>query len=102
MELQHIHWNGDDVPGEGALRTALEAEGFEVTPWRDPSDRTYEAHSHPNDESLWIVRGGIVLHIGARDFPLGPGDRLMLPRGVVHSAQAGPEGATYLIGHRHE
>ena len=31
---------------------------------------------------------------------LAPGDRLMLPRGTVHTATAGPRGATYLIGER--
>ena len=29
-----------------------------------------------------------------------PGDRLMLPQGTVHTAIAGPQGATYLIGER--
>jgi quercetin dioxygenase-like cupin family protein len=98
MDVQHIPWNGEQAPGEGTLRRALEAEGYEVTAWRDPSDRTYESHSHPHDESLWVVRGQIVLRIQGQEFPLGPGDRLMLPRNTVHTAQAGPEGAIYLIG----
>jgi quercetin dioxygenase-like cupin family protein len=102
MELQHIRWNGDPAPGEAALRRTLEAEGFEVVRWRDPCDRVYDPHSHPHDESLWVVEGRIVLRIGGRDFPLGPGDRLLLPRGTVHTAQAGPDGAVYLIGQRAE
>jgi quercetin dioxygenase-like cupin family protein len=90
------------MPGERLLRRDLEADGFEVTTWRDPADRTYDAHSHGEDERLCVVRGRIVLRADGRDFPLGPGDRLDLPRGIVHSAQAGPDGAVYLIARRRD
>lgn len=100
MELRHIPWNEARTPGEPLLRRQLESQGFEVTTWRDPADRTYGAHSHPDDERLCVVRGRIVLRVDGRDFDLGPGDLLELPRGTVHSAQAGPEGALYLIARR--
>jgi len=100
MELRRIPWDRDDPPGEGTLRRRLEEEGFEVTAWRDPADRRYDAHRHACDESLWVVRGEIVLRVGADDYALGPGDRLLLPRGTEHTARAGPDGATYLIGQR--
>jgi quercetin dioxygenase-like cupin family protein len=105
VELRHIPWtqsqcSGAQTPGELLLRRHLEAEGFEVRTWRDPADRTYDAHSHDDDERLWVVRGQIVLRIEERDFPLGPGDCLELPGGTVHSAQAGPDGAVYLIARR--
>lgn len=100
MKLERIPWRDDADPGEPTLRRQLEGEGFDVRRWRDPCDRRYAAHSHDHDESLWVVRGRIVLRIGDREYPLGPGDRLMLPSGTVHEAQAGPEGATYLIGQR--
>ncbi len=100
MELEHLTWPGDRALGENALRRSLEAEGFDVTLWRDPSDRAYAEHSHPHDESLWVVRGSIVLRVRGDDYPLGPGDRLMLPKDTPHTALAGPEGATYLIGQK--
>jgi quercetin dioxygenase-like cupin family protein len=100
VEIRHIPWTDPQTPGEPLLRRHLEAEGFEVTTWRDPADRHYDAHSHCDDECLQVVRGRIVLNIGGRDIPLGPGDCLELPRGTVHSAQAGPDGAVYLIGRR--
>jgi quercetin dioxygenase-like cupin family protein len=98
VELRHIPWTEPQPPGEPVLRKLLEAQGFEVTVWRDPADRVYDAHSHCEDERLQVLRGQIVLRAGDRDFPLGPGDCLDLPRGVVHTARAGPEGAVYLIG----
>jgi quercetin dioxygenase-like cupin family protein len=102
VDLEHILWRSDHEPGEPTLRRQLESEGFDVSVWRDPSGRTYEPHSHEWDESLWVLRGRIVFRVAGRDYPLGPGDRLMLPRGIPHAAEAGPEGATYLIGQRRE
>ncbi len=100
MDLQRIPWCGDHSPGENSIKRNLMTEGWDLKLWRDPSDRAYEAHAHPKDESLWVIRGAIVLQIDGRDFRLGPGDRLLLPKGTVHSAQAGPDGATYWIGQR--
>jgi mannose-6-phosphate isomerase-like protein (cupin superfamily) len=100
MQLRQIPWEGAALPGEGALRQSLESEGFEVHSWRDPADRVYGDHHHECDESLWMVRGSLVLRVDERDYLLGPGDRLLLPAGLLHSARAGPDGATYLIGQR--
>jgi mannose-6-phosphate isomerase-like protein (cupin superfamily) len=100
VELRHIPWTDPQTPGEPLLRRHLEAAGFEVTTWRDPADRTYDPHSHGDDERLWVVRGRIVLHVGGREFPLGPGDYLELPRGTRHSARTGPDGAVYLIARK--
>ena len=100
MELRRIPCSDPHMPGEPVCRRALEAEGFEVVSWRDPADRVYEAHSHGEDERLCVLRGRIVLKIDGHDFALGPGDQLELPRGTVHSAQAGPDGALYLIARR--
>jgi mannose-6-phosphate isomerase-like protein (cupin superfamily) len=100
VELRHIPWNDPQTPGELLLRRSLEADGFEVTRWRDPADRTYDAHHHCDDERLQVVRGRIVLLVEGREFPLGPGDCLELPRGTVHSARTGPDGAIYLIARR--
>jgi mannose-6-phosphate isomerase-like protein (cupin superfamily) len=98
MELGCMPWNDPGAPGEGILRACFEDEGFGVHAWRDPADRIYSEHSHDCDESLWVVRGQIVFEVSGREFPLGPGDRLLLPAGVAHRARAGPDGARYLIG----
>jgi mannose-6-phosphate isomerase-like protein (cupin superfamily) len=100
MELRCIPWSDARQPGEGMLRSKLEEEGFEVHPWRDPADRIYGEHHHDCDETLWVLRGTIVFEVSGREFPLGPGDRLLLPAGIAHRARAGPDGVTYLIGQR--
>ena len=100
MQLARIAWESATPPDEAALRGQLEGEGFSVMRWHDPPGRTYAPHRHGHDESLWVVRGAIVFRIDGCDYRLGPGDRLMLPRGTVHAAEAAAGGVTYLIGER--
>jgi quercetin dioxygenase-like cupin family protein len=99
MQLEAIPWRGGPVDEEG-LRRELEAEGFHVWGWTDSPGAHYEPHTHDQDESLWIVAGEITFGAKGRELHLGAGDRLMLPAGTVHSAHAGPDGATYLVGER--
>ena len=40
------------------------------------------------------------IRAAGREFRLHPGDRLMLPKGTLHSAHPGPDGVTYLIGEK--
>jgi len=100
MQAEVIVWEGDAAPDEGELRARLAREGFDALAWSDPPGADYAPHRHEHDESLWVVRGEITLGIAGARHRLHPGDRLMLPAGTLHEAQAGPEGATYLIGRR--
>ncbi|HZR84683.1 MAG TPA: cupin domain-containing protein [Candidatus Binatia bacterium] len=100
MRLERIGWAEHASPAEPELRRRLEAEGFSVSLWSDRPYAHYAPHSHDHDESLWVVEGEIAFGANGAEYRLGPGDRLMLPRGTVHTADAGSEGATYLIGER--
>jgi quercetin dioxygenase-like cupin family protein len=100
MRLERIAWTESEPPTEKELRQRLEADGFEAYAWQDPPGAAYTAHSHDHDESLWVVEGEIVFGAEGRDYPLGAGDRLMLPAHTIHTARTGPVGATYLIGQR--
>lgn len=98
MELQVIRWDRSTPPDEAELRSRLEADGFRPFHWRDGAGARYEPHTHDCDESLWILEGAITFRVGEQSLALGPGDRLMLPQGTVHSAVAGSDGASYLVG----
>lgn len=98
MKLGVIPWNGGGGVREDDLRLQLESEGFDVFRWRDEAGADYQPHSHDHDESLWVVDGALVFGAGGREFRLGPGDRLLLPKGTIHTARAGATGVTYLIG----
>ena len=100
MRLEVIQWNGEPLPSEESLRQRLEQEGFDVFRWRDEAGADYQPHSHDHHESLWVVDGEMVFGAGGREFHLHPGDRLLLPKGTVHTARAGAAGVTYLIGER--
>jgi quercetin dioxygenase-like cupin family protein len=100
MDVDVIPWDGARPPTERALRDRLETEGYEVFLWSDGPGAVYTPHAHRHDESIWVVAGEISFGIGGRTFRLGPGDRLLLPRGTVHTAAAGAGGATYLVGER--
>jgi quercetin dioxygenase-like cupin family protein len=99
MKLERIPWPEAGAPREQALKERLEADGFESFVWRDAPGSDYQSHSHDHDESLWVIEGEIVFGAGGADYRLGPGDRLMLPKGTVHTARTA-RGATYLIGQR--
>ena len=100
MRLEVVRWNASVPPKEETLRQQLEAEGYDVFRWRDEAGADYQPHSHERNESLWIVHGEMVFNAAGQELRLGPGDRLMLPKGTVHTARPGPDGATYLIGER--
>jgi quercetin dioxygenase-like cupin family protein len=100
MELERIPWDGDGAPDESELSRRLADDGFACFAWSDGPGAEYAPHSHDHDESLWLLRGRMRFGAEGREFDLGPGDRLMLPAGTVHTAVAGSDGATYLIGRR--
>ena len=98
MQLAVIPWPGGTVD-EATLRGRLETDGCRsVFEWSDPPEAHYQPHHHDHDESIWIVAGEMTFTTPGRALRLAAGDRLMLPRGTVHGAQAGARGATYLVG----
>ena len=97
MQLAVIQWAGGAIDAS-ALRDRLEDEGCSVFEWSDPAGADYQPHHHDHDESIWIVRGEMTFTALGRALRLAAGDRLMLPKGTVHGARAGAQGATYLVG----
>ena len=100
MRHEQIPWKGPDKPTESALAARLAADGYESFLWIDPPDADYSPHAHDHDENLWVIEGEITFGAEGQELRLGPGDRLMLPKGTIHTARAGREGARYLIGER--
>lgn len=100
MRLEVLPWDGSGAPSETTLRERLEADGFSSFAWSDPPRAHYEEHAHDHDESIWLVAGEICFGAAGHELVLTPGDRLMLPAGTSHTADAGPSGATYLIGQK--
>lgn len=84
------------------LMTRLQAEATGCYSWSNgPGDR-YGAHSHSYDKVLYCVDGSITFRLESEAslLELLPGDRMVLPAGTLHSAQAGPAGCTCIEGKR--
>jgi quercetin dioxygenase-like cupin family protein len=84
------------------LMTKLRAEATDCYSWSNgPGDR-YAAHSHGYEKVLYCVDGSItfVLEQEGRRLELKAGERMVLPRGTVHSAVVGSTGCTCIEGRR--
>ncbi len=109
--MQVLRWNETIPPQEHELRRRMQSEGLSPYAWSNGSGYYYAVHSHSYEKVLYCVRGSIrfIIHhqsstgdSKAEDhLDLNPGDCMILPAGVYHSAQVGPHGVTCLEGARY-
>jgi mannose-6-phosphate isomerase-like protein (cupin superfamily) len=88
-------WPRPEAPPREDLERVYADAGLSPSWWSNgPHDR-YSPHSHAYHKVLFCAQGSITFLVpGAGEFTLGPGDRLDIPPGTVHSAVVGPEGVT--------
>lgn len=99
FQLEIERWSGSVAPDAGVLRRCLEEDGYTVFEWKDAAGTSYGPHSHPEDQSHWIVSGALTIRVGWEEYTLHAGDRDYLPANTEHSAAVpGGEPVTYLIG----
>jgi uncharacterized protein YjlB len=102
--MQVIRWQETTPPQEEALRRSLQKEGLLPYTWSNGPHESYTVHSHSYRKVLYCLRGSISFTMpdyraedgSALTIHLAPGDCLLLPRGVRHSALVGPDGVTCL------
>lgn len=63
--------------GERVLMSKFEMEAGAALP----------SHSHPHEQTGYLLSGRIVLHIGCSSREMGPGDSWCVPSGVAHRAE---------------
>lgn len=99
-EYRVVRWRESGPPDPETAKENLRAEGFSVFAWSDRPGTIYPDHSHPDDQSHWIVSGTLELNVqNVGLVQLGPGDRDLMPAGTVHSARViGTVPVVYLIG----
>jgi quercetin dioxygenase-like cupin family protein len=80
----------------------MRSENLHPQSWSNGPGDIYAPHSHPYDKVLFVARGSIVWFLPetGEEFETVAGDRIELPRGVVHSARVGRNGVTCLEAHR--
>ena len=102
MNIEVEHWADEGPPNPAELRRLLQDEGYSVFEWTDAPGTKYGPHSHPEDQSHWILSGELELRVGHETYRLRAGDRDYLPANTMHSAFVpGDEPVRYLIGAKH-
>lgn len=67
-------------------------DGFEPILINDPPGRAYSPHTHPETKLLVFMKGSMEVKVKGDSYHCKPGDKLIIPGNVEHSAHAGPEG----------
>ncbi|HBE81444.1 MAG TPA: cupin domain-containing protein [Pyrinomonadaceae bacterium] len=93
-------WLQPYAPNRAMLRFEMTSEGYTVFQWSDRPETVYGPHSHPEDQSHWVISGSLELTIErVGTFVLSAGDRDFMPANTMHSARVvGDELVLYLIG----
>ena len=56
-------------------------------------------HTHPADETLYVLDGELLLHLDGHEFPVTAGGMALAPRGVPHAFKVVSDGARILCLH---
>ncbi len=71
--------------------TCVEGDRMMVALMRMPAGTGAEAHSHPNEQWIYILEGTFAANIGGKVVKAPAGSVLYIPSDVVHSGKATPE-----------
>lgn len=87
MELQCWNTDRDGELSGAAMRRRLEAQGYRVSTYVYPPGTVFPDHSHTVDKIDGVISGRFRMTMDGNSIVLGPGDMLVVPRGVVHRAE---------------
>jgi len=69
-------------------RTLAYGECLMVTQFLISQGTELARHSHPHEQISYVVSGELEMQVGGQSYHLQPGDSLLLPAGMEHSALA--------------
>lgn len=87
--VNHILGGPDYSTANGAC---VEGERMIVGLMRMPAGTGAEAHSHPNEQWIYILEGTFHATIGGKSVEAKPGSVLYIPADTVHGGKASPDG----------
>jgi quercetin dioxygenase-like cupin family protein len=70
----------------------VEGDRMIVGLMRMPAGTGAEAHSHPNEQWIYILEGTFRAKIGDRDVEAKPGSVVYIPSNTIHAGKATPDG----------
>ena len=86
--VNHILGGPDYSTANGAC---VEGDRMIVGLMRMPAGTGAEAHSHPNEQWIYILEGTFHATIGGKTIEAKPGSVVYVPSDVVHSGKATPD-----------
>jgi len=86
--VNHIKGGPDYSSVEGGV---VEGDRMIVALMRMPAGTGAAAHSHPNEQWIYILEGTFEAKIGDTELTARPGSVIYVPSNVIHSAQATPD-----------
>ncbi len=87
-KVNHILGGPDYSTANGAC---VEGDRMIVGLMRMPAGTGAEAHSHPNEQWIYILEGTFHATIGGKVVEAKPGSLLYIPADAVHDGKAGPD-----------
>ena len=71
--------------------TCVEGDRMMVALMRMPAGTGAEAHSHPNEQWLYILEGTFLANVGGKQVRAPAGSVLYIPSNTVHDGRASPD-----------
>ncbi len=79
----------------GEVAQKVRDEGFDPIRISDSPGTVYSPHSHPETKLLAFLQGTMQVRTEGQTYHCTPGDKLIIPGNVEHSALVGPEGCVF-------
>jgi len=87
-KVNHILGGPDYSTANGSC---VEGDRLIVALMRMPAGTGAAAHSHPNEQWIYILEGTFVAEVGGKKVEAKPGSLVYIPSNVMHSGQATPD-----------
>lgn len=87
--MKLMHWDAaEDGPlNEAAMRSKLQALGYSISRYVYPPGTYFSPHTHGVDKIDGVLAGRFRMEMEGGAVVLEAGDMLVVPRGVMHSAE---------------
>jgi len=93
-KVNHILGGPDYSTANGAC---VEGDRMIVGLMRMPAGTGAEAHSHPNEQWIYVLEGTFLAKIDGKDVKAGPGSLVYIPSNAVHTGQASKDGDVVFV-----
>lgn len=69
------------------IKTLVHGESTLMTEFLLAKDSILPKHSHPYEQTGYLISGSIILHIGDKKHQMHPGDSWCIPKNIPHQAE---------------